>query len=551
MNFMLRNLPAAMAAGFALAVAPAFAGDGGLPAIDSEPFANSGFSAPLAFVQDPQDPLVQYVVQQRGLIRTLVDGELQATNFLNLSGVVSQTGSERGLLGLAFPQEPDDDRFYVNYTDINTGATRVVRYSRDGNNPQIGDPASAEILLTIGQPFSNHNGGNMAFGPDGMLYIGCGDGGSSGDPGNRAQTASTHLGKMLRIDVSGQSGYTIPPDNPFIGNDPLGILDEIWAVGLRNPWRWSFDNPDLGGTGAMLIADVGQNAWEEVNFEPPATGGRNYGWRNREGAHPFNGSVPPLYEPLIDPIHEYSHNEGISITGGYVYRGCALGSDFVGRYFFADLTGRVWSFALDTTGEGAASDLREHTNEIGNLGSVVSFGQDTFGELYVVTFGGNGFSAGVYRIVPVRETEVTGITMVEGFVVSGGEFELGCSEDRHLVTRSGFGDTFIDLHNMTVQVSLQTTVQNPTSFDLTVEESIEEPSGTSQISALDWNTGTFDTLGQFSIGQDDRVHVVAGVSATDYMLGGSMLVQIKHIVFVPFLAFLFDSFIDEVRADVN
>ena len=533
----------------ALGALSAHAG-GGLPEIASEPFVNSGFSAPLAFIQDPQNPSVQFVVQQRGRIRTVVNGVLEG-DFIDLSSVVSQTGSERGLLGLAFPNDPDDNRFYVNYTHIVSGSTQIVRYQRDADDPLIGDPGTAEVLLTIGQPFSNHNGGNMMFGPDGMLYIGMGDGGSGGDPGNRAQTAGTLLGKMLRIDVSPENGYVIPPDNPFVGNDPLGILDEIWDVGVRNPWRWSFDNPNLGGSGAMLIADVGQNSWEEVSFEPPATGGRNYGWRNREGAHPFNNSLPPLFEPLIDPIHEYAHTQGISITGGFVYRGCALGPEFYGRYFFADLTGRVWSFALDTTGEGAASDLQEHTSEVNDLGNVVSFGEDAFGELYIVTFGGDGFAAGVYRIIPVRETEIVGITPVEGTILSGGAFELGCSEDRYLTTRSGFGETLIDLHNMTLQVFFQSTTQNAATVDITVEEAIDEPAGNSTISALNWNTQQFDPVGQFPIGTDDRVHEVIGLDGSVYESAGAVAVQIKHVVFVPFLAFLFDSFIDEVRVDLN
>jgi len=249
----------------------------------------------------------------------------------------------------------------------------------------------------IAQPFANHNGGDLVFGPDGYLYIGLGDGGSGNDPDHRAQNPNELLGKMLRIDVnvpdSHPIGYQIPPDNPFLGGGPVAARGEIWSFGLRNPWRYTFDDPLRGGTGAMLIGDVGQNQWEEVDYEPAARGGRNYGWRNREGAHNNVTSRPPAYTPLVEPIHEYSHSVGQSITGGYVYRGNALPAMFRGRYFFADFVqGRVWSLALniDTgTREATVSNVTEHTSELsasGPLDNISSFGVDADGELLLVGY---------------------------------------------------------------------------------------------------------------------------------------------------------------------
>ena len=232
------------------------------------------------------------------------------------------------------------------------------------------------------------------FGPDGYLYVGLGDGGSGDDPAHRAQNPSELLGKMLRIDVNvpetHASGYQIPPDNPFV-TGPIAARPEIWAFGLRNPWRYSFDDPTRGGTGALVIGDVGQNRFEEIDYEPPRRGGRNYGWRNREGAHDNVTSRPPAFTPLTEPIFDYDHSAGVSITGGFVYRGGRLGAAYQGRYFFADFGGRVWSIrlTLDSSGEARASDLMEHTAELGGpgqLGQISSFGVDSDGELYIVSY---------------------------------------------------------------------------------------------------------------------------------------------------------------------
>jgi glucose/arabinose dehydrogenase len=374
------------------------------PPLRAEPYV-AGLTQPIEFVQDPFDPSVKYVVEQLGRIRVIRNGALLPGDFLNLAGAIS-TGSERGLLGLAFPANNGaSGRFYVNFTNPQ-GHTVVARFTRAGTNPPTADPASRFDLRWpsgnrfIVQPFANHNGGHLAFGPDGYLYIGMGDGGSGNDPQQHAQNPQSLLGKMLRIDVNvpdgNVTGYAVPPDNPFVASG--FALPEIWAFGLRNPWKFSFDNISRGGTGALVIGDVGQNAWEEIDYEPRASGGRNYGWRNREGAHPNpnpnTGTPPPAYGPLTDPIFEYSHSVGNSITGGYVYRGSALGSFYKGRYFFADLSGRVWSLGLSrdsATGAATATNLLEHTAELGGvaaLGNITSLGEDVNGELYVVNYSG-------------------------------------------------------------------------------------------------------------------------------------------------------------------
>jgi glucose/arabinose dehydrogenase len=363
----------------------------------------SGFTNPLGFVQDPTDARVQFVVQQNGHIRTVRSGTVLPTDFLDLSAVVSH-GSEEGLLGLAFPMDAaTSGRFFVNFTDA-AGNTVVARFRRTSADAMIADPTSRFDLrwggpsgpAFIAQPFANHNGGNLAFGPDGYLYIGMGDGGSGGDPGDFAQNPSELLGKMLRIDVSvadsDPSGYFAPRSNPFqpSATHP-GYRPEIWALGLRNPWRYSFDDVTRGGTGALIIGDVGQDAREEIDYEPRGRGGRNYGWRNREGAHDYDRSHAPAFLPLTEPIHEYDHSVGQSISGGYVYRGRALGAKYRGRYFFADfIQGRVWSTALtiDAAGEGHSSDVIEHTAELAGgmpLGNISSFGVDALGELYVLS----------------------------------------------------------------------------------------------------------------------------------------------------------------------
>ena len=359
----------------------------------------TGLSNPVAFVMDPLDHSTFYVVEQRGTIRTLRNGTLSPAFFLDIRSVIS-AGGERGLLGLAFPPDhADSRRFYVNFTNPD-GDTVVARYTRTAAGTV--DPRSRFDLMWpdgrryIEQPFSNHNGGHLAFGPDTYLYIGLGDGGSGGDPMNNAQNPNTLLGKMLRIDVNvpdtNARGYRVPEDNPFVDRQPVAAMTEIWAFGLRNPWRYNFDDWTHGGTGALVIADVGQNAREEVNWEPIGQGGRNYGWRLREGRAPYDTRMAAAYQPLAEPIHDYPRSDGMSITGGFVYRGAALDPMFNGRYFFADyVAGRVFTIglALDERQEARAVDLLELTETLGGtgeLGLISSFGVDENAELYVVSY---------------------------------------------------------------------------------------------------------------------------------------------------------------------
>ncbi|MCI0577527.1 MAG: PQQ-dependent sugar dehydrogenase [Chloroflexi bacterium] len=330
-----------------------------------------------------------FIVEQNGAIEIVEsDGTVRATPFLSITGRVIG-GGEMGLLGLVFDPDYDNNGyFYVNYTHEDTSGdifTRISRFNVTAD-PNEADPDSEFILLTVEQPFTNHNGGDLSFGPDGYLYIGLGDGGSGGDPDDRAQDLTDLLGKMLRIDVSGvtsTTNYIIPPDNPFVGV-PLA-RGEIWALGLRNPWRFSFDRL----TDDLYIADVGEETWEEVNFQPAAsTGGENYGWRCYEGDAPFNttGCLPPGNYDF--PVHAYPHNTpGCAITGGFVYRGSQFPT-LQGYYLFADYCfGHIWG--LDVNNGWQVAQLG-HFNEL----LLTSFGEDLNGELYLASTSNNT----IYRI---------------------------------------------------------------------------------------------------------------------------------------------------------
>ena len=369
-----------------------------LPALTATVVA-TGLSFPVAFVQDPTDPRVQFVVEQFGRIRVLRDGVLQAEDFLSLAGQIA-AGGEQGLLGLAFaPDSGVSARFFVNFTNL-AGHTVIARYRRSAANALRADTTTRFDLQWpdgnrfIIQPHSNHNGGDLHFGSDGYLYIAMGDGGGGNDPEHRAQDPATLLGKMIRIDVgvadSDPEGYDVPVDNPFVGSS--GFLPEIWAFGLRNPYRFSVDARERGGTGAILIGDVGQASWEEVDYEPFGAGGRNYGWRNREGAHDNVTSLPPAFLPLVDPIIEYDRTVGTTVVGGVVNRGTGLGMGLFGRYFYADFgNGRVWSVRLapiDGSSEVTATDLIEHTPELGSTGNVSAFGIDASCRIHLLDWGG-------------------------------------------------------------------------------------------------------------------------------------------------------------------
>ncbi len=380
---------------FGASVTPVLAGS----ALSTE-LVVSGLTRPVFVTHAPGDFGRIFVVEQPGRIKVVDLSSGIATVFLDIQSRVGSEFSEKGLLGLAFhPDYATNGFFYVNYTRPGDPSdTRISRFSVLGDpaTSNAADPASEAILLAYLQPFSNHNGGWLAFGPnDGFLYIATGDGGNGGDPGDRAQTITNErMGKLLRIDVDGGFPFAIPPSNPFV-NQPGD--DEIWAYGLRNPWRNAFDRQ----TGDLYIADVGQNAWEEINFQAASnTGGTNWGWRCREGAHDFNFGGNCANETLVDPIHEYSHGGSpfrCSITGGEVYRGCAI-PGLSGTYFFADFcSGQIWSFR----GAGVI-EFQERTAELeppgpASIDSISSFGMDARGELYICDLS----DGEVFKIVPV------------------------------------------------------------------------------------------------------------------------------------------------------
>ena len=343
----------------------------------------SGLSSPVHLAVPPGDARL-FVVEQPGRIRIIQNGVLLPTPFLDIVAKVG-SGGERGLLSVAFhPGYASNGHFYVNYTDP-SGDTRIERYRVSAGDPNRADPASAKLILTVEQPYANHNGGLVLFGPDGMLYIGMGDGGSAGDPLGHGQNKGTLLGALLRIDVDRGDPYAIPPDNPYVGEP--GARGEIWAIGLRNPWRFAFDPP----TNRLYVADVGQNRYEEVNVVDPRTPGLNYGWNIMEGAHCYPGGSCNT-AGLVLPALEYTHDDGCSITGGVVYRGAAIPS-LTGHYLYADYcAGWIRSFRYDGS---SAIDRRQLF--AGGAGRILSFGQDAAGEVYVLSSNGR-----VYRIEPAE-----------------------------------------------------------------------------------------------------------------------------------------------------
>ena len=347
----------------------------------------TGLSQPVLVTHAGDGSNRLFIVEKTGRIRIYRSGAVLPTPFLSITGGVSR-GGEQGLLGLAFhPSFRTNRKFYVSYT--NTAGTSVIReYRASATNPDVVESGSGRTILAVRQPYANHNGGHIAFGPDGFLYIGLGDGGSAGDPGNRAQSLSTLLGKILRIDVNGKASgrqYRIPSSNPYVGRSGL---DEIWSRGLRNPWRFSFDRAN----GTLWIGDVGQSRYEEVNRAVRSAGGgrgSNYGWRVMEGRHCYRPSSGCSTRYKILPAIEYSHAGGrCSVTGGYAYRGTAIPA-LVGGYLYGDYcSGEIW--VVDSAARSPATGVRLLDTAL----LLSSFGESQGGELYVCDLNGD-----VYRIV--------------------------------------------------------------------------------------------------------------------------------------------------------
>ncbi|MBI4637763.1 MAG: PQQ-dependent sugar dehydrogenase [Candidatus Rokubacteria bacterium] len=366
-----------------------------------------------------------FIALQAGQILIYDSGQLLPNPFLDISSLVSCCG-EQGLLGVAFhPSYASNGFFYVNYTNL-AGDTVVARYrvSADAN---LADPASAVILLTVDQPFTNHNGGQLQFGPDGYLYIGMGDGGSGGDPGNRAQNLGELLGKLLRIDVDGGTPYAIPATNPFVGTP--GARGEIWAYGLRNPWRFSFDRL----TGDLFIGDVGQESREEVDFQPAGSpGGQNYGWRLMEGSACYDPATNCNNGSLTLPILEYDHSLGCAVIGGSRYRGREF-PDLSGTYLYGDFcTGLIWG-ATETGGAWTSSVLFAS-------GLLISaFGEDESGEVYVAHYGG-GTDGAIYRITSIGTPCALALSLGAGSVRRGGRlgFDVRLTHNRPRTVEQSF-----------------------------------------------------------------------------------------------------------------
>lgn len=374
----------------------------------------SGFTKPLGIEHAGDGRL--FIVEQSGKIKIIdTSGHVNATPFLNITGNVNSGQNEQGLLGLVFhPDYASNGFFYVNYTALD-GSTQISRFTVDGSNPDLANVSSEVQILNIAQPYANHNGGNLEFGTDGYLYIGTGDGGSAGDPGNRAQNPQELLGKMLRIDVDNFSPYGIPASNPFVGSGTT--LEEIWAIGLRNPWRFSFD----ALTADLWIADVGQNSWEEINFQTATSnGGENYGWRCYEGNSIYNNSAGcPVQSAITFPIYAYSHSGspgGCAVTGGVVYRSTGFPSLY-GRYLFSDNC-NGWIMSIHKSGGNwVTTNYGTWSGE-----GFSSFGEDNKREVYVAAL----FTGKIYKIVD-STTSIQGYDNTINFNIYPNPFEYEAS----------------------------------------------------------------------------------------------------------------------------
>jgi glucose/arabinose dehydrogenase len=377
-----------------------------IPAVDGpelfQVFSSISLTRPLGIYFPDDNSNRVFTLEKPGIIRVFDNepGVSSSEVFLDLTANVSEEGNEMGLLGLAFhPEFEENGIFFVDYTAVEPRRTVIARYTVDSENPNLADVESAEVIFEVEQPYVNHNGGQIAFGPDGYLYIAMGDGGGGGDPLENAQNRTNVHGAILRIDVDSPDpglGYGIPDDNPYAGNDD-GYAEEIFAYGLRNPWRFSFDNE----TGDLWAGDVGQNAIEEIDIIKP---GRNYGWDIKEGTQCFEPPSGCDDFGLTDPVYEYAHTLGRSITSGFVYRGTLFPS-FAGKYIYGDfISGRIWALTYD--GENVTGNEELFNRDL----AIASFGQDTNGELYVVDFNGAIYSLGIEEETTITSTDTTTTT---------------------------------------------------------------------------------------------------------------------------------------------
>jgi glucose/arabinose dehydrogenase len=364
-----------------------------LPALKLTEIANN-LQRPTLALGAPGDTSRLFVLEKPGRIRIVKDGNLAPEPFIDVSNVVEAGANERGLLGLAFhPKYPQNGRFYVYYTRKGDGAIEIAEYTRGAGTPDKADASTAKVLMTIPHPGqSNHNGGMLAFGPDGFLYLGTGDGGGGGDPYENGQNVNAQLGKVLRIDVD---SHPTPPPGNMAGGDPY-----IWDLGLRNPWRFSFDRC----TGDLYIADVGQNVWEEINVEPKGQGSKNYGWNTMEANACFDPSNNCDKTGLTMPVTAYQHTpepiNDCSVTGGYVYRGTKM-AGLVGTYLYADYCSRrVYTLAWANGSVIKEGEITADLDSTSLTGGIASFGEDTAGELYIVMDSSQGGPGKVFRIDP-------------------------------------------------------------------------------------------------------------------------------------------------------
>lgn len=417
--------------------------------LDMVPYL-SGFSNPVDIANADDGSNRMFVVERSGIIRVVEEDTIREVDFIDISNRVS-SGGERGLLGLAFhPDYENNGYFYVNYTrSAGSLATRISRFSISEDDPNQADPDSELILLEFEQPFGNHNGGDLNFGPnDGYLYIATGDGGAGGDPGDRSQDAQDFLGKLLRIDVDNGDPYAIPDSNPFAGS--ADTLPEIWSLGLRNPWRFSFDRLN----GNMWIADVGQGEREELNFEPAnSVGGYNWGWRCYEGNLNFNLQDCSDFEGYDGPIIDYTHDNngvdayGVSVTGGYVYRGGKY-PDMQGWYFMADyVTNHFWAVKYD----GIDTTVLEYRTigDENNLFGISTFGEAENGDLYAALLGsGTLYEMVDLTVVDTKEPLSSAEPMVNVFPnPTDGRVNLNCelqkADDVQIVIYNSLGATIL------------------------------------------------------------------------------------------------------------